>query len=68
MKKERTGKFFKYEGKLRDVKDKIGISSIHIIGVSGKKGKKKEKKVILGGTKEIKGMDCQRKEKKKTLT
>lgn len=33
--------FLNMKEKLRDVKDKIGISSIHKIGVSGKKESKK---------------------------
>lgn len=58
--------FLNMKEKLRDVKDKIRISSIHAIGISGEKRKKKKRGNIWRKKKEIKGMDYQR--EKKTLT
>ena len=50
--------------RLRVVKDKIRISSIHTIGVSGKKERKKEKEVIFEEKKKIRCGSPKRKEKK----
>lgn len=43
--------FLNMKEKLRDVKDKIRISSIHAIGISGEKKKEKRKEVIFEGEK-----------------